>query len=102
MKLKDTSSTNPKNVPDTFNKINTQPTAIAQEPPPIPEYTQVEIINCVENATKIVHDYTPNVPQSQVARKTGITLRNQPFVLEAIEYAQAHPDTVPHTLSIFD
>ena len=72
------------------------------DPGTMPEETADQIANCIENATEQVRRYTPNVPQSEVRRRTGITIRNQPFILDAIEYAQEFPNTVPPQLNILD
>ena len=39
------------------------------DPPPIPDNVQEKIIACVEDATNVVQQFTPNVPISQVARR---------------------------------
>ena len=82
--------------------IEVKPSAALPPTGDLPESTADQIATCIENATAEVERVTPNIPTSQVFRKTGITILNQPFILDAIEYAQEHPDTIPPTLNITD
>ena len=71
-----------------------------QDPPPLPDSDAEQIINCFQNAIEKIQAHTPNVPPSDIFRRWGITLRNNPFIISAIEYAQEFPDTIPTNLSI--
>ena len=66
----------------------------------LPEETADEIATCIENATAVVQAATPNVPNSSIFGKIGITLLNQPLILDVLEYAQEHPETIPTSISI--
>ena len=61
-----------------------------------------EIEKCLMQANVEVQRETPNLPNSRIFRKWGITIRNQPFQLDAIEFAIEHPDTVPISVNIND
>jgi hypothetical protein len=71
-----------------------------QDPGTMPEEIHEQIINCLENTTTEVRRFTPNLPNSRIFRKWGITILNQPFQLDAIEFAIEHPDTVPVTVDV--
>jgi len=71
-----------------------------QNPGTMPEETADQIATCIENATAEVERFTPFVPTSSFFRRIGITVRNQPFILDAIEFAQRFPHTVPPQLDI--
>ena len=71
-----------------------------QNPGTMPEETADQIATCIQNATAEVQQYTPFVPDSSIHGRVGITVRNQQFILDAIEYAQRFPDTVPPHLDI--
>ena len=89
-----------KEFPDGFEKSCIAPVAAPSNPNVMPDATVEQIAQCIENATQEVRNYTPNVPNSSIFRKWGITIRNQPFILDAIEYAQNFPDTLPVHLDI--
>jgi hypothetical protein len=69
-------------------------------PPPMPDLTQEQIINCLENAAVQVENYTPFVPLSEFRGKVGITVRNQPFVIEGIEFIQRFPELRPDNIDV--
>ena len=71
-----------------------------QNPGTMPEETAQQIATCIENATAEVERFTPFVPTSSFFRRIGITVRNQPFILDAIEDAQRFPETVPPHLDV--
>jgi hypothetical protein len=72
----------------------------ALNPGTMPDSTTEQIAQCIENSIQEVNRFTPNVPNSNISRKIGITMRNQPFILDAIEYAQQFPETVPTNVNI--
>jgi hypothetical protein len=71
-----------------------------QNPPPMPDPDVKQIEDCFYNSLHLINLYTPFVPDSFWKRKTGITLKNQPYLFEAIELAQQFPATRPATLDI--
>lgn len=86
-----------KDLEEKFGKpcIEIIPNAAPGNPGAMPEETVNQITECLENTSNQIQNYTPFVPDSTWRHRTGITLRNQQYLFDAIEYAQEHPDTRP-------
>lgn len=69
-------------------------------PGQMPDVIVDQIVACLENTRDQIRNYTPFVPESQFRGKIGITLRNQQFILDAIDYSQKFPDLRPANFSV--
>ena len=66
-----------------------------QDPPLMPDLMVEQISTCIENATEEVNSHTRQIPDSAWRFRTGITLRNSPFIFDMIDFAQRNPETQP-------
>lgn len=69
--------------------------------PMSPAETETAVNHLIE-LTNLIEQHTPQVDEKDYKGKTGITLRNQQYLLNAIQFIQDHPDMRPHNINITD
>jgi hypothetical protein len=71
-------------------------------PPVIPDDKAEQIENCLNNSLSTLNQYIPITPDSEFRRQIGITLRNQMFITDTVEFMQQFPNLRPASLNVTD